>query len=54
MDRAMEICARSLFKHVMLRVMPDNGPARRLFERFGFRPIGQIVSYQRGGTGVGV
>ena len=47
LDRAMEICARSLFKHVMLSVPPDNGPAARLYELFGFRPVGQVVSYGR-------
>lgn len=46
LDRAMEICARSLFKHVMLSVPPDNMPAIGLFTRFGFRPIGQVVSYR--------
>jgi ribosomal protein S18 acetylase RimI-like enzyme len=50
LDRAMEICARSLFKHVMLSVPPGNGPAARLYERFGFRVIGQVVSYRAGPT----
>jgi ribosomal protein S18 acetylase RimI-like enzyme len=47
LDRAMEICARSLFKHVMLSVLPDNHPAIRLYEQFGFRRIGEIVSYRQ-------
>ena len=47
LDRAMEICARSLFKHVMLGVPPDNAPAAQLYKRFGFRPVGQVISFRR-------
>ena len=46
LDRAMEICARSLFKHVMLSVPPGNTPAARLYESFGFRVVGQVASYR--------
>jgi ribosomal protein S18 acetylase RimI-like enzyme len=46
MARALEVCARSLFKHVMLCVPPDERPAAELYSRFGFRRIGQIVPYR--------
>ena len=46
MGRALEICARSLFKHVMLSVPPDNEPAQALYAALGFRKIGEIVSYR--------
>ncbi len=49
MSRAMEICARSLFKHVMLSVRPDNTPAQALYVRLGFVKIGQFVAYCPGG-----
>jgi len=46
MGRALEICARSLFKHVMLSVPPNNEPAQALYAALGFRKIGEIVSYR--------
>jgi ribosomal protein S18 acetylase RimI-like enzyme len=46
MGRALEICARSLFKHVMLGVPPQNEPAQALYGALGFRKIGEIVSYR--------
>lgn len=45
--RMLEVCARSLFKHVMLRVRPDDHAAIDLYAHFGFRNIGQIVAYRR-------
>lgn len=45
MGRAMEICARSLFKHVFLIVDPENRAASELYQAFGFRKIGQFVEY---------
>ena len=47
MGRVLEICARSLFKHVLLGVLPGNASAIGLYERFGFRKIGQISNYLR-------
>ena len=45
MSRVLEICARSLFKHVMLSVSPSNTAAIELYRRFGFQKIGQITGY---------
>jgi ribosomal protein S18 acetylase RimI-like enzyme len=45
MGRAIEICARSLFKHVFLTCLPDNIPAQALYRSLGFTKIGQMVSY---------
>ena len=42
MSRALEICARSLFKHVFLSVDPDNTPAVNLYRKVGFERIGRI------------
>jgi ribosomal protein S18 acetylase RimI-like enzyme len=50
-QRVLEVCARSLFKHVMLSVPPDETPAVELYTRLGFRRIGQIVPYRRRAAG---
>jgi len=47
MSRVLEICARSLFKHVMLCVNPTNRVAIDLYEKLGFRKIGQMTPYIR-------
>jgi ribosomal protein S18 acetylase RimI-like enzyme len=47
MSRALEICARSLFKHVFLSVAPDNSRAIDLYQRLGFEKIGAIEEYHR-------
>lgn len=49
MARAIEICARSLFKHVFLAVNPANDRAKAVYTKFGFRKIGDFVAYQRPG-----
>jgi ribosomal protein S18 acetylase RimI-like enzyme len=49
--RALEICARSLFKHVMLSVRPDNGGAIALYEQLGFRKIGRMTAYRQNEAG---
>jgi ribosomal-protein-alanine N-acetyltransferase len=45
MNRAMEICDRSLFKHVFLSMDPKNPAAAALYRRFGFVKIGEHVAY---------
>jgi len=40
MHRAIEVCARSMFKHVLLSVEPDNDVAISLYSKLGFREIG--------------
>ena len=45
MSRGLEICARSLFKHVFVGVAPENQAAIGLYERCGFKKIGQSVAY---------
>lgn len=47
MSRAMEICARSLFKHILIGVDGANAPAMALYTKFGFRRIGRYTDYQR-------
>lgn len=51
MDRALEICQRALLRHVLLGVDPDNGPAQRLYARFGFSRIGQFIACRAPWTG---
>jgi ribosomal protein S18 acetylase RimI-like enzyme len=45
MSRALELCARSLFKHVLLGVDPANAAAQRLYASLGFQTIGQFEAY---------
>lgn len=45
MGRAMEICARSLFKHVFVDVSPNNAPAKALYGQLGFQKIGDLIEY---------
>jgi ribosomal-protein-alanine N-acetyltransferase len=46
MARALEICARSLFKHVFIQVAPDNGPAWHLYRSCGFEKIGDLIRHR--------
>jgi ribosomal protein S18 acetylase RimI-like enzyme len=46
MSRAMEICARSVFRHVFVGVTPTNEPAVKLYDLFGFERIGHFAYYQ--------
>ena len=50
MSRALEICARSLFKHVMLSCLPDNVGAQTMYARLGFKKIGTFTAYCPGGA----
>jgi ribosomal protein S18 acetylase RimI-like enzyme len=46
-SRAMEICARSLFKHILLGVAPQKADAIAVYRKFGFRRIGEFIAYQK-------
>lgn len=46
MHRALEICARSLFKHVFLSTTQDNAPALNLYGSLGFERVGQSTTYR--------
>ena len=46
MSRALEICARSLFKHVFLSCEPTNAPAIELYRQIGFNRIGAFTQYR--------
>ncbi|HYO10027.1 MAG TPA: GNAT family N-acetyltransferase [Tepidisphaeraceae bacterium] len=46
MSRALEICARSLLKHVFVNVDPTNAPAAALYERCGFRRLAPYVLHR--------
>jgi ribosomal protein S18 acetylase RimI-like enzyme len=50
MSRALEICARSVFKHVMLSVGPTNAPAVSLYAKVGFRKVADITAFFAPGT----
>jgi ribosomal protein S18 acetylase RimI-like enzyme len=45
MSRALEICARSLFKHIFLSCDATNAPAIALYSQLGFLKIGEIASH---------
>lgn len=45
MSRALEICARSLFKHIFLLCRPASAPAQALYAQLGFRKVGDFVEY---------
>lgn len=47
MSRALEICARSLLRHVFLTTDPGNAPANSLYPRLGFEKIGVYRYYQK-------
>jgi ribosomal protein S18 acetylase RimI-like enzyme len=46
-SRAMEICARSLFKHILLGAAPHKADAIAVYRKFGFREIAEMLAYQR-------
>jgi ribosomal protein S18 acetylase RimI-like enzyme len=45
MSRVLEVCARSLFRHVLLSCLADNAAAVALYGSIGFRRVGTIESY---------
>jgi GNAT superfamily N-acetyltransferase len=45
--RAMEVCARSVFRHVFAEIDPANAPAVHLARITGFEPIGSMVRWMR-------
>lgn len=45
MDRALEICGRSQFRHVLLGVAATNEPAKHLHERCGFEKFAEMINY---------
>lgn len=45
LSRALELCGRAMFKHVMLSVLPGNAAGLRLYAKFGFERIGEITAY---------
>lgn len=45
--RAIDICLRSVFRHVMLSVAPDNQPAIGMYQRCGLACIGRFKSWRR-------
>jgi len=47
MSRALEICARSLFKHVMLMCGPENSAAQSLYASLGFKKIGEMTAFNK-------
>ena len=46
MMRALDSCARSLFKHVFLSVDPANVAAIALYQSLGFERIGQMICHR--------
>jgi GNAT superfamily N-acetyltransferase len=46
MSRALEICARSLFKHVFLMCPPTNHPAQSLYRKLGFEKLADLTAYE--------
>ncbi len=46
MQRALEICERSLFKHVFMVAEPNNAAALGLYRSLGFEKIGEFTRYR--------
>jgi ribosomal protein S18 acetylase RimI-like enzyme len=45
MSRVLEICVRSLYRHILLSVDPPNVAAQGLFRELGFEKIGEWVEF---------
>jgi ribosomal protein S18 acetylase RimI-like enzyme len=50
MGRAVEICARSFFMHVILSTEPGNVAAQGLYAELGFAKIGELTRYCAAGV----
>jgi ribosomal protein S18 acetylase RimI-like enzyme len=50
MSRMLEICARSLFKHIFLTCNADNLAANALYSTLGFKKIGEMIDYRPPGV----
>jgi ribosomal protein S18 acetylase RimI-like enzyme len=50
MSRALEICARSQFRHVFLDVAQDNSVAQGLYRACGFEKVGEMVALDAPGA----
>jgi GNAT superfamily N-acetyltransferase len=46
LSRALEICARALFRHVLSSISKEEIAASSLFEKLGFESIGSVDFYQ--------
>jgi ribosomal protein S18 acetylase RimI-like enzyme len=44
--RALEICARSLHKHIFASVTPEQTAAANLYASFGFRELATFTAYE--------
>jgi N-acetylglutamate synthase-like GNAT family acetyltransferase len=51
MARVLEVCARSLFRHVMVSSESGDSEGADLYAAWGFRRIGQMTAYVREGSG---
>ena len=45
MSRVLEVCVRSLYQHVLLRVRPQNAAAQALYRQLGFEKVGEMVEF---------
>jgi ribosomal protein S18 acetylase RimI-like enzyme len=46
LGRGLEICARSLFRHVFIEADPQSPAATALYHRCGFRKVGDTTSFR--------
>jgi GNAT superfamily N-acetyltransferase len=45
MSRVLEICVRSLYRHILLSLEPQNVPAQGLYRELGFEKVGEWVEF---------
>lgn len=46
MSRLIELCARAMFRHVLLHADPTYEPAVRLYRGLGFETVAELVQYR--------